>query len=292
MTGPLTGRAVLLPRSPRRGAALAALLRDAGADVTVAPVIERAPALDGDALATAVRDVAAGRYAWTVITSVNAVDALAAAATDLDVTLAAAPTRWAAVGPATLRALRAIGIEPELVPDDASAAGMVAVFPPPAATTEVGGGVSRASSSDPEWRSRSDRERDVARDTPHPTGTDSGVTAATDVLLPLGDLATPVLRDGLVALGWTPHVVTAYRTVRSDLPRDVVARRFDVAVVTSGSVAREIADQLGTSTPVVAIGRPSAEVAREVGLTVAVVADRPTDAALAAAVTTALERNP
>jgi uroporphyrinogen-III synthase len=262
VTGPLTGRTVLLPRSPRRGAALAALLRDAGADVTVAPVIERAPALDGDALADAVRDVVGGRYAWTVITSINAVDALATSAADLGVALADAPTRWAAVGPATLRALRAIDVEPALVPDDASAAGLVAVFPQP----------------------RSAANRDVARDTPPST--------TTSVLLPLGDLATPTLRDGLTGLGWTPHVVTAYRTVRSDLPADVVARRFDLAVVTSGSVAREIAAQLGTHVPVVAIGRPSAEVAHDVGLTVTVVADRPTDAALAAAVRTALERNP
>ncbi|ANC32276.1 uroporphyrinogen-III synthase [Isoptericola dokdonensis] len=292
MSGPLAGRAVLLPRSPQRGAALAALLRDAGAHVAVAPVIERAAALDADALADAVRELCDGRHAWTVITSVNSVDALATAAADLDLTLADAPTRWAAVGPATLRTLRAIGVEPELVPDDASAAGLVAAFPPPARDGDeaavVEGGVSRAASSDPEWRSRSDRERDVARDTPPSTGTGT----ATDVLLPLGDLATSTLHDGLAQLGWTPQVVTAYRTVRSDLPPDVVARPYDVVVVTSGSVAREVATQLGTGTPVVAIGRPSAQVAGEVGLTVAAVADRPTDAALAAAVITVLERNP
>jgi uroporphyrinogen-III synthase len=295
VTATLTSRSILLPRSPERGAGLAALLRDAGADVTVAPVIERAPALDPGALADAIRDVVAGRFAWTVITSVNAVDALAAALPDdaASSPLADAPTRWAAVGPATVRALGSLGITPHLVPAEASAAGLVAAFPPPVPDApqvedraQGGFEVSRASSSNPKWRSRSDRERDDARDTSNPTG------PKTEILLPLGDLARPTLADGLTAQGWTPRTVTAYRTVRSDLPPDVVARHFDLVVVTSGSVAREIAAQLGTGAPVVAIGAPSAEVAREVGLTVAAVATTPTDAALAAAVRTVLEENP
>lgn len=255
----LTGRSVLLPRSPARAAGLAALLRGAGAEVTVAPVIERAPAQDGDALVTAVADIVAGRYAWVVVTSVNAVGALTGAQRGPDATgtsgepgatLADAPVRWAAVGPATVRALADAGIATDLVPDDeASAEGLVAAFPAAPAT-------------------------------------------GARVLLPLGDRARPTLRDGLTRLGWTPDVVTAYRTVRSDLPADVAGASYDVVVVTSGSVAREIADQHGTGTPVVAIGRPSAEVARDVGLTVAAVADHPTDAALAAAVTTVCEGEP
>jgi uroporphyrinogen-III synthase len=244
----LTGRTVLLPRSPDRAAGLAALLRAAGADVVVAPVIERAPAPDVDALATAVTDVVAGRYAWVVITSVNAVDALVGTGGPGGRSLADAPVRWAAVGPATVRALAGVGITTDLVPDDASADGLVTAF-----GTQPAGG---------------------------------------RVLLPLGDLARPTLRDGLTALGWAPDVVTAYRTVRSDLPDDVARRRYDAVVVTSGSVAREIAAQHGTADPVVAIGRPSAEAAHSAGLTVAAVADHPTDAALAAAVTTVLEERP
>lgn len=247
----LSGRAVLLPRSPARAAGLATLLRDAGARVTVAPVIERAPASDTGALTTAVADVAAGRYAWVVVTSVNAVDALLTHA-GADAALTEAPVRWAAVGPATVHALAGAGITTDLVPDgEASAEGLVAAF------AALSGGNARGR-----------------------------------ILLPLGDRAADTLRAGLAGLGWTPDVVTAYRTVRSELPRDVVTGRYDVVVVTSGSVAREIADQYGTAAPVVAIGRPSAEAARDAGLTVAAVADQPTDAALAAAVLTACEGEP
>jgi uroporphyrinogen-III synthase len=248
-----SARSVLLARAPERAAGLATLLRDAGLDVVVAPVIERAPAHDLAPLDDAVGALARGAYAWAVVTSVNAVGALAEAAARTGADLAAAPVRWAAVGPATTRALAAAGVTTDLVPEgDATAAGLVAAFPDPAVT-------------DPETPS---------------------------VLLPLGDLARPTLDEGLAARGWVPHVVTAYRTVRHTLPAEVVDRArsggFDVVVVSSGSVAREVAAQAGTGTPVVAIGGPSADAARDAGLRVAAVATRPTDDALAAAVEQAL----
>jgi len=250
-------RAVLVARAPARAAGLAARLRDAGLEVVVAPVIERAPADDLAALDAAVRGLARGAYVWAVVTSVNAVDALVDAAARTGTSLAEARARWAAVGPATTRALAAAGVTTDLVPEaDATAAGLVAAFPDPPVT-------------DPE-------------------------TPA--VLLPLGDLAGPTLDDGLADRGWAPHVVTAYRTVRHALPAEVAERAraggFDVVVVSSGSVAREIAAQVGTGTPVVAIGTPSAAAAREAGLRVAAVAAHPTDDALAAAVTTALAADP
>lgn len=114
------------------------------------------------------------------------------------------------------------------------------------------------------------------------------------VLLPQGDLAAPTMHDGLHDLGYVPHVVTVYRTVTHTLAPDVVAAwragAVDAVVLTSGSVAREIARQLGPRDDVVgvAIGDPTARAARDVGLRLDAVADRPTDAALAAALTDAL----
>ncbi|MFE7404505.1 uroporphyrinogen-III synthase, partial [Isoptericola sp. NPDC057559] len=117
-------------------------------------------------------------------------------------------------------------------------------------------------------------------------------TGAARVLLPLGDLARPTLERGLAGRGWAPRVVTAYRTVHHALPAGVADRAraggFDLVVVSSGSVAREIAAQAGTGVRVVAIGGPSAEAARDAGLRVVAVADHPTDDALAAAVVSAL----
>lgn len=114
------------------------------------------------------------------------------------------------------------------------------------------------------------------------------------VLLPQGDLAAPTMHDGLHDLGYVPHVVTVYRTVTHTLAPDVVAAwragAVDAVVLTSGSVAREVAHQLGPRDDVVgvAIGDPTARAARDVGLRLDAVAERPTDAALAAALVGAL----
>ncbi len=266
---------VLVPRAPARAAGIAGLLRDAGHEVVVAPVIERAPVEDTSALEAAVRDLGDGAYAWVAVTSVNAVDALVAAAGRTGAPLAASArrARWAAVGQATRQALEAAGVAVEIVPEgESSAAGLVAAF------------ADQPDAEQPDAE-QPDAEQPDAR---HPDARAGGRR----VLLPLGDLAGPTLPDGLAALGWVPAVVTAYRTVRRELPADVAARGraggFDAVVVTSGSVAREVARQLGTRAPVVAIGRPSAAAARAAGLRVAAVAERPTDEALAAAVTAVL----
>lgn len=260
---PLAGRAVLVLRSADRGAALAERLRAAGATVVVEPVVERAPATDPDALDAAVRDLAAGRHAWVGVTSVNAVTALADAAARTGTTLADAPARWAVVGPATRRALADAGVQAALEPDgDLTARGLVAAF---AALP--------------------------ADDAPRPTAAPGDRRG---VLLPLGDLAAPTLRDGLAALGWEPEVVTAYRTVTRALPDAVVrawhAGEVDGVVLASGSAAREVARTLGPRDDVlaVAIGEPTAVAAREAGLRLGAVAARPTDDALADAVLAAL----
>lgn len=256
---PLRGKTVLLPRSPERAAALAARLRAAGATVLVSPAIERAPIEDTAAMDAAVADL--GEFAWVVVTSVNAIDELAASAARRGLSLAelsgrarpggpAGPgTRWAAVGPATRRALEAAGVHVDLEAPVNSARGLLAAFdalPAPCAP----------------WR----------------------------VLVPQGDLAKPTMSQGLRERGGDVHVVTAYRTVAHALSPDVVeawrAGTVDVVVLTSGSVAREVAAQLGTDPRVagVAIGEPTAEAAHAVGLRVDAVAEQATDDALAAAV--------
>jgi len=253
-----------VPRSPGRAADLAASLRAAGARVLVSPAIERARVEDAGPVDDAVARLAEGAYAWVVVTSVNAIDELTAAAARHGTALAdvARTARWAAVGPATRRALEAVGVEVDLVPAENSARGLVAAF---AALVPERAGAQAS---------------------------DEGTGAA--VLLPQGDLAAPTAADGLRGLGHDPHVVTVYRTVAHDLSPEVVAAwrggEVDAVVLTSGSVAREVARQLGPRDDVagVAIGDPTARAARAVGLRLDAVADRPTDDALAAALVAVL----
>ncbi|MBN0038983.1 uroporphyrinogen-III synthase [Cellulosimicrobium cellulans] len=267
-TDALAGRTVLVPRAPERAGDLAATLRDAGARVLVSPAIERAPVEDTAPVDGALARLVHGDFAWVVVTSVNAIEELLASAVRQGVGLADAArrARWAAVGPATRRALEAVGITVELEPDENSARGLVAAF---AALPSADQGSTSAG------QGSTSRGRGV-------------------VLLPQGDLAAPTMHDGLHDLGYVPHVVTVYRTVTHTLAPDVVAAwragEVDAVVLTSGSVVREVARQLGPRDDVVgvAIGDPTARAARDVGLRLDAVAERPTDAALAAALTDAL----
>ncbi|QJW34904.1 uroporphyrinogen-III synthase [Cellulosimicrobium protaetiae] len=276
---PLAGRTVLVPRSPERAAGLAATLRDAGARVLVSPAIERARVEDTAPVDGAVARLAHGDFSWVVVTSVNAIDELLAAAARQGVDLgdAARRSRWAAVGPATRRALEVVGIHVDLEPTENSARGLVAAFATLAPADQGSPSADRGSVS---------------------AGQGSPARGRAGVLLPQGDLAAPTMHDGLHDLGYVPHVVTVYRTVTHTLDPEVVAAwragDVDAVVLTSGSVAREIAEQLGSRDDVagVAIGDPTARAARDVGLRLDAVAERPTDSALAAALTTVLSGAP
>ncbi|MDF2807380.1 MAG: hypothetical protein K0S43_2326 [Cellulosimicrobium sp.] len=276
---PLAGRTVLVPRAPERAAGLAATLRDAGARVLVSPAIERARVEDAAPVDGAVARLAHGDFAWVVVTSVNAIDELVASAARQGVDLgdAARRSRWAAVGPATHRALEAVGIQVDLEPTENSARGLVTAFAALASTDHT--------STSPNQASTSANQGSTSRG--------RGL-----VLLPQGDLAAPTMHDGLHDLGYVPHVVTVYRTVTHALAPEVVAAwhagEVDAVVLTSGSVAREVARQLGPRDDVagVAIGDPTARTARAVGLRLDAVAARPTDSALATALTTVLSGDP
>ena len=114
---PLFGRSVVVPRAEHQAGTLTARLREFGADVVDVPAIRIEP---GDAIPS---DLSA--YAWIAFTSTNAVDALFARVRDAR---AIGSALVAAVGPGTAAALRARGVEPDLVPSPSNADGMVAAF--------------------------------------------------------------------------------------------------------------------------------------------------------------------
>jgi uroporphyrinogen-III synthase len=100
------------------------------------------------------------------------------------------------------------------------------------------------------------------------------------VLIPQSDIAEPTLVAGLSKLGFAVEFVTAYRTigvpVTPDVAMDVASGRIRAVLVTSGSVARQIAAQLAPlpdSTVVACIGPRTAFDARAAGLPVHVIAE-------------------
>ena len=99
------------------------------------------------------------------------------------------------------------------------------------------------------------------------------------VLVPQSDLAEPVLVSGLTGLGIEVRFVAAYRTVGvpvSDAVRaEVASGQIGAILVTSGSIARQVAAQLAplpASTVIACIGPRTAYDARAAGLRVDAIA--------------------
>ena len=125
--GPLAGRTVVVTRSGRRARDLVDALERAGATALELPLTRQVdPADGGVALRAAAAEVHENR--WVVFTSVNAVERFVAELRDA---CALGPVLVAAVGPATAVALRLAGVEPDLVPAEHSARGLVEEFPRP-----------------------------------------------------------------------------------------------------------------------------------------------------------------
>lgn len=154
-----------------------------------------------------------------------------------------ATTRVAAVGETTAHALQLAGYSVDFVPSDHSARGLVR-----------------------EW----------------PGTADEGA-----VLVPQSEIAEPTLVSGLRERGIAARFITAYRTIGVTAPAtvvsDVAEGRIGALIVSSGSVARQIAEQfapLPSSTVIVCIGPRTAFDARAAGLTVHRIAEERSTQAL------------
>jgi uroporphyrinogen III methyltransferase / synthase len=123
--GALAGRAVAVTRAGPRAGGLVGALERAGAIVVELPLTRQVDPADGGAALRAAA-AAVGDVAWVVLSSLNAVERFMAEVPDAR---ALAGVLVAAVGPATADALRTAGVEPDLVPAEHSARGLVEEFP-------------------------------------------------------------------------------------------------------------------------------------------------------------------
>lgn len=113
----LEGRRVLVTRAPHQASELAERLREAGAEPVLIPAIEIAEPRSYGALDAAL--AALSTYDWMIFTSANAVEAFHRRAQLHRITQL--PQQIAAIGPATARAARQIGLRVDLVPPTAVA---------------------------------------------------------------------------------------------------------------------------------------------------------------------------
>ncbi|GAA3969179.1 bifunctional uroporphyrinogen-III C-methyltransferase/uroporphyrinogen-III synthase [Thermobifida alba] len=253
-TKPLFGWRVLVPRTREQAAALSDQLRGYGAVPEEVPTISVEPPRTPQQMERAVRGLVTGRYQWVAFTSVNAVKAIRERLEDYGLDARAfAGVKVAAVGEQTAAALQAFGIHPDLQPpeDKQSGAGLVEVWPP----------------------------------------YDAEIDPIERVLLPRADIATEVLSEGLVKLGWEIDDVTAYRTVRAAPPPAPIREAikgggFDAVLFTSSSTVRNLVGIAGkphATTVIAVIGPETAKTAEEFGLRVDVRAPKASVVALAEA---------
>jgi uroporphyrinogen III methyltransferase/synthase len=122
---PLAGRRVVVTRSRAQSSDLAGRLRDLGAEIVEAPVIEVTDPDDGGAaLEAALASI--DRYDWLVLTSPNGVTRTFAQLADVRVL---AGVQVAAVGTGTAEALAAHHVVADLVPPRFVASSLAEVFP-------------------------------------------------------------------------------------------------------------------------------------------------------------------
>jgi uroporphyrinogen III methyltransferase/synthase len=124
---PLFGRRIVVTRAREQASALAERVQAEGAEVLEFPAIEIVPPESWEPLDAALRRI--GEYGWIIFTSANGVrffwERLRAAGRDARSLTRA---RVAAIGPATAEALRGHGLEPDVVPPEFKAEGLLAAL--------------------------------------------------------------------------------------------------------------------------------------------------------------------
>ena len=257
----LTGLRVALPRL-KSDDAIAAALKTAGAQVDTFALTQTVP-IESAQLEQVRQRLAAGYYAWVVLSSWRAAQAvlpqldalaLAPASAPTPHSPTSAPTHLAVVGQSTAEWVNShCALTPTLV-GAGSAAKLLEVFPTPPATPTVA----------------------------TPTSATAALMSPT-ICLPQSQLAAPTLAQGLSQLGWQVDAVATYTTAPlTQLPAHLKtqwqAGAWDAVVVTAGSSAQALLQLLGPppkKTAVVSIGQSTSARCRELGLRVDATAATP-----------------
>lgn len=106
MNAAIHGRRIVNTRASHQAAALDTLLHERGAIPLSYPCIAIVPPADTTTLDTALRDLIAGAYDWLLLTSVNTIFAITQRLDTLNLSLARADFRTAAIGSSTAEAAR------------------------------------------------------------------------------------------------------------------------------------------------------------------------------------------
>lgn len=283
----LAGLRVALPRL-KSDDAIAAALKTVGAQVDTFALTQTIP-IDSEQLEQMRQRLASGYYAWVVLSSWRAAQAvlaqlnalaLAPASAPTPHSPASAPTRLAVVGQSTAAWIEAhCSLKPALV-GAGSAAKLLEVFPTPPATPVT---PQQPAATTPSTPAATPAAQVNALATPTATTAAASTATTPTICLPQSQLAAPTLAQGLNQLGWQVDAVAAYTTkslpqLAPHLKTQWQAGAWDAVVVTAGSSAQALLQLLGPppeKTAVVSIGQSTTARCRELGLRVDATAATP-----------------
>lgn len=275
----LAGLRVALPRL-KSDDAIAAALKTAGAQVDTFALTQTIP-IESEQLEQMRQRLASGYYAWVVLSSWRAAQAVLPQLNALALAPASAPTlnpptsaptRLAVVGQSTANWVNThCALKPTLV-GAGSAAKLLEVFPTPPATPTVATPTSATAAL----------MSPTILATPQQPAVTMPAAPAT-ICLPQSQLAAPTLARGLSQLGWQVDAVATYTTVPlpqlpAHLKTQWQAGAWDAVVVAAGSSAQALLQLLGPppeKTAVVSIGKSTTARCRELGLRVDATAATP-----------------
>jgi uroporphyrinogen-III synthase/uroporphyrinogen III methyltransferase/synthase len=233
---PLAGRRVLVTRAAHQAGKLSEGLRAMGAEPVEVPVLEIRPPASFEPFDAAIHQLSS--YDWLILTSANAVHALAERSAFLGFSLPAlAPPQVAAIGEATASEARKAGLQVAFVPQAYIAESLV-------------DGLLKLLQTQPLRQS---------------------------ILLVRAAVARDVIPDALHTAGAVVEVVDAYRNALPEAApeqlRRAVANGLDVATFTSSSSATHLAEAAlaagiawpFAAVPAVSIGPITSQTLRELG---------------------------
>lgn len=301
----LAGLRVALPRL-KSDDAIAAALKTAGAQVDTFALTQTV-AIESAQLEQVRQRLAAGYYAWVVLSSWRAAQAVlpqlnalaplqrvtaCESSTKQGLDRASQPdsvqqadsihgaTHLAVVGQSTAAWIEAhCSLKPALV-GAGSAAKLLEVFPTPPATPVT---PQQPAATTPATPAATPAAQANALATPTATTAAASTVATPTICLPQSQLAAPTLAQGLSQLGWQVDAVATYTTVPlpqlpAHLKTQWQAGAWDAVVVTAGSSAQALLQLLGPppkKTAVVSIGKSTTARCRELGLRVDATAATP-----------------
>ena len=124
---PLFGKRIIVTRAREQASRFMAGLNELGAECIEFPTIEIRPPHSWERMDRSIQDLE--RYHWLIFTSVNGVDYFFRRIFDLGKDIRCLGSiKVAAIGPKTATAIQTMGINPDLVPDEYRAEGVIEAF--------------------------------------------------------------------------------------------------------------------------------------------------------------------